>query len=247
MIGFIGRALKPDPESHVTKANTADLYRRMTDENAADKLSNMDPVNQAYIGGQIGKEDLNFLEKKWTEKTDTKAAEVNSRTERVWKSMVVRQLRPHAAMGPAFEQFQDIQAQDQGQMTSGEREMGWRTKVAEAIAEAKTKPEGTKKLFDSKPGNSEYIGSPEFMAEFMPEKVVPTVKGPDVSSLDAVKRTYKLENPVEVVKAKAAVVKAFQDGKYGDRLSPEAKAKAAAILQGLGVRAPVVQPPAPVR
>ena len=83
----------------------------------------------------------------------------------------------------------------------------------------------------------------------MPEKVTPGPAkgaGPDVSSLDAVKRTYKLENPVELERAKAAVVKAFQDGRYGDRLSPAAKAKAAEILQGLGVRAPVAQPPVPM-
>jgi hypothetical protein len=243
MIGFIGRALKPDPDSKQSKAATADLYRRMYDENATDKLTNMDPVNQAYIGGQIGKEDLGFLEKKWTEKTDTKASEVNARTERVWKSMVLRQLRPHAAMGPTMEQFMDIQAQDQGQMTSGEREMGWRSKVADAIAERKAEGKSTKDLFDPKPGNSEYIGSPEFMAEFMPEQALPTAAkgGPDVSTLDAVKRTYKLENPVDQERARAAVVQAFESGKYGPRTSPEAIAKARAILEGLGLSVPKPQ------
>jgi hypothetical protein len=248
MIGFIGRALKPDPDSKQSKAATADLYRRMYDDNAPDKLTNMDPVNQAYIGGTIGKEDLGFLEKKWTEKTDTKASEVNARTERVWKSIALRQLRPHAAMGATFEQFMDIQAQDQGQMTSGEREMGWRSKVADAIAERKAEGKSTKDLFDPKPGNSEYIGSPEFMAEFMPDKVLPTATkgGPDVSTLDAVKRTYKLDNPVEVERAKAAVVQAYNSGMYGPRTSPEAKAKAGAILEGLGVRRAIVQPPVPM-
>ena len=85
----------------------------------------------------------------------------------------------------------DIQAQDQGQMTSGEREMGWRAKVADTIEDYKKDGKSTAELFDPKQGNSKYIGSPEFMAEFMPEQALPTATkgGPDVSSLEAVKRT----------------------------------------------------------
>ena len=133
-------------------------------------------------------------------------------------------------------------------MTSGEREMGWRNKVAQAIDDYKADGKSTKPLFDPKQGNTEYIGSPEFMAEFMPDQALPTAGkgGPDVSSLDAVKRTYKLDNPVEVEKAKAAVVQAFQSGLYGPRTSPEAKAKAGAILEGLGFRHAPVQPPVPM-
>jgi len=241
-IGFIGRALRPDPPAHIAKATTADLYRRM-DDKETDRLTSMDPVNQAFINGQITEQNLTFLEKRWEAKTGTREKEVHDKTERIWKSMVLRQLRPHAAMGPMMEQFMDIQAQDQGQMTSGEREMGWREKVADAIAERKAEGKSTKDLFDPKPGNSEYIGSPEFMAEFMPEQALPTAAkgGPDVSTLDAVKRTYKLENPVDQERARAAVVQAFESGKYGPRTSPEAIAKARAILEGLGLSVPKPQ------
>ena len=244
MIGFIGRALKPDPPAHVAKAVTSDLYRRM-DDKEADRLTSMDPVNQAFINGQIAEKDLTFLEKRWEAKTGTKEAYVKNKTDRIWKSMVQRQLRPHAAMGPTMEQFMDIQAQDQGQMTSGEREMGWREKVEETINDYKKEGKNTDELFDPKPGNSKYIGSPEFMAEFMPEQALPTVgkggSGPDVSTLDAVKRTFKLETVVDQERARAAVVQAFESGKYGPRTSPEAIAKARAILEGLGLSVPKPQ------
>lgn len=247
MAGFIRRELQPEPAAHVAKATTADLYRRM-DDKAEDKLTNMDPVHQAFVDTKIGKDDLKFLEERWKDKTDAKASDIHARTERIWKSLVQRQLRPHASMGATFESFMDIQAQDDGQMTSGEREMGWREKVAEALKDAKDKPDGMRKLFDRKEGNSEYIGSPEFMAEFMPDKTLPgpSKGGPDVKTIEGVRRSYKLDDPVQVEKAKAAVKSAFDSGLYGPRTSAEAREKAGAILRELGFRHEVVQPPVPM-
>jgi hypothetical protein len=151
IISFMERENKQDPVAQVSKGNTMELYRRMTlPDGAEGKFANEQPIEQAYVGQQVTRQDHDWLIKEFR---DQRSAGNESLKD--LKNRMITAAKP-AILGPYAAADERLIEPD-----AAIKLFGYTEAINSKIKEYQDAGKNPADLFNTK--NKDFVGSDEFI------------------------------------------------------------------------------------
>jgi hypothetical protein len=151
IISFMERENKQDPVAQVSKGNTMELYRRMTlPDGAEGKFANEQPIEQAYVGQQVTRQDHDWLIKEFREQRSA-----GNESLKDLKNRMITAAKP-AILGPYAAADERLIEPD-----AAIKLFGYTEAINSKIKEYQDAGKNPADLFNTK--NKDFVGSDEFI------------------------------------------------------------------------------------